>query len=175
MGDPKDQGQVEAQEEQKPKSKLPIILGIFVVLLGIIGFIGMQMFGGSDEESPLPTKILDEPGYVFDFPEPFTVNLAPPDSDRLLTCSISLEIKPRGNNFSEQEALEEMGIDTDSKKTKMSRIKDLILEILKTKNATDTKSIEGMDKIKTEIKTQLNLELQKAEILRVNLTQMVVS
>ncbi|RJP35538.1 MAG: hypothetical protein C4527_00360 [Candidatus Omnitrophota bacterium] len=176
MGDPADQVKTEAQEEQQPKSKMLYILIIFIVILGIIGFVGMKMFSGSDEESPLPAiKVSDEVGRVYTFPTPFTVNLAPPDSERLLTCSISIEIKPR-TGASEAEALQEMGIgDAENPNSKMPRILDLISEILQTKNWTDTKSQEGRNTIRTEIKTQLNFELKKAEIIRVNLTQMVVS
>ncbi len=174
MGDAAEQAKGEVPEEQKPKSKMPFIIIGFVVLLGAVVFFWMNMLKGSDADNPLPQKF-EEVGYMYSFEEPFTVNLAPPDSENILTCSITIEIKQR-KEFSEREALEEIGIETESKKTKKSMILDIINEILKTKTRNDIKSTEGREKIRVEIQQELNnFVLQKADIKGVYITQWVVS
>ncbi|MBD3268393.1 hypothetical protein GF373_17135, partial [bacterium] len=93
MGDAPEQQDI--QQEEKPKSKLPFIIGGLLILL--IGIVAVSMTLLSGEEGTGTEPPVEEPGYMFEFPENFTVNLAHPDDQYIYNAKITLEIEPKGD------------------------------------------------------------------------------
>ncbi len=173
MGDAPEQQQ-EAQEEIKPKSKLPFIIIGFVIILGVIVAVSMMILGGGDEaENLAPIDEKDESGYMFKFATPFVGNLAPPDDAYLYNADITLEIIPKGSG-GEAEALAELGIgDPDNKKNKMPHVEQIINDTFQSKTRIMLNSSEGKIKIRASIKNDLNDILESAEIKSVYMKVLV--
>lgn len=171
MGDAPEQADV--QQEERPKSKLPFIIAGFVVLLIVVGVVAyMMMSGGSETDAPLP-DLSDEIGYMYEFPDQFVGNLAPPDDQYMFTANITLEILPRGS-ATEAEALAEMGLDDpDNKKTMMPIIKQIIQEELASQTRVEINGKVGRDNIRNRIKNEINFKLTKGEIKNVYMTVVV--
>ncbi len=177
MGDVPEQPTGEQQEE-KPKSKMPIIIAAIVILLGVVSIIAMTLLGGeqnpdvSIESTPKPVY------YKFMFEKPFTCNLAPPDSEYIFTVNIALEIKGKGDS-SETDALNEIGIeggkDKQDPKSQMTLVRAIIHDKLSSKTRLDVQSPIGREQLKGEIKRLLNDLLEKAEIVSVIFVSNVVT
>jgi len=163
----------EGQQEERPKSKLPFIIIGFVVLLVVIGTISYSMLGKKTSDVPnVPTA---KPiGYMYTFPDQFTNNLAPPDDQMMVTVTITLEIFPK-TGFKEKDALEEIGIETDSKKILMPKIKQIIDEVFQTKVSAEVNSQGGKDRITAQIKNKLNALLKKGRIEDVIMQNFIIS
>ena len=168
MGDAPEQHAAEAEQEQKSGgSRLIFIILGFVILLGAIGAAAMFMLGKGDASEDLTiTSTTIEPGYMYAFPTPFTGNLAAPDNEFIYSANVTLEIKPRGD-ATDAEALAEMGIETEEKKTKMPYIKRAISEELGSKTRFEITSTTGRERISGTIKNNLNMLLMKAQIQEV--------
>jgi len=168
MADAPEQQQ-EAVEESRPKSKLPLIVIVFVVLLGIIGAVGFMIMGGGEDGEDLVTATPKVTPITIQFPQPFTGNLAPPDDQYIYTANVALEITPRSTS-SESEAITEFGLETEGPKTKLPRIKYIIQNAISTKTRQEVTSMAGRDRLETEIQNNLNQYLEKAEVQKVLLT-----
>lgn len=165
--------QQDIQSQDKSKSKLPFIIGAFVLLLLVIGAVSMTLLGGNEDQAIIPAEPQEELGVMYTFPQPFVVNLAFPDDQYLYNATITLQIGVRGN-ATEAEAQEEMGItEGDSTKNKKPIVEEIITEILSAQTRTQVTSSAGRDKIRAQIKTQLNMKLQKARIIEVYLRGLV--
>lgn len=169
MGDVPEQQ--DAQQEEKPKSKLLFIVVGFAILLAVIGIIAFVILGGNSDESSPTTEIETEDFYPYEFPEPFVGNLAPPDDQYLYTANVGIEIVPKGSS-SETEALTELGIETEDPKTMRMRVENVIHEELRKRTRTELTSTAGQEALEVSIKNRLNMILQESEILNVyvNLT-----
>jgi len=172
MGDvaePKEGGQ--EHESKSGGSRLIIIIAGFVVLIGVIGVVAMMVLKGdnSEENKTLATPVtrMEEPGYMFKFPEPFTGNLAAPDNDFVFSANVTLEIKPRGDE-TEEEALKEIGVgDKESTHNKMPYVRRIIMEEIGSKTRLELTSSTGKERIANKIKNDLDNILEKAQIKEV--------
>jgi flagellar protein FliL len=172
MGDAPEQQDV--QQEEKPKSKLPFIIGGFVILLIGIGAVSYTLLiGSSGDDSVTPTQTPAPLGYMYSFSEPFVVNLAPPDDQYLLNANITLEIIPV-RDAKEAAALEELGLSTtDNNKNKMPIVKQVISEILSSQTRVQVTSMAGRERIRYQIITDLNDKLKTAQIKEVYMQVLV--
>lgn len=176
MGDVPEQQDV--QQEEKPKSKLPLIIISFVILLGIIIFSAMSMLspGGGDTEGESDTD--NEIGYMYSFPEPFTNNLLPPDDQYLVTVEVTLEIKSKPPH-SEEDALLELGINTKDKDalshSKMPKVVEIINTVFQTKNKAEVTNQPGKERIKAQIKNGINAILEDGKIESVILEKFIIN
>ena len=156
-----------APEEGKSRGKLPFIIAGFVVLIGVIGGVSMMILGkGGEADETVPVTHVKEVGYQYEFTEPFTGNLSAPDDQYIYSANVTLEILPR-KNFTEKEAMEEMGIETENPRNKMPRIKQIISDELHSKTRAELNSTAGQLKMRNSIKNALNAILDKADIVEV--------
>lgn len=157
--------QVDGQQEEKPRSKLPFIIAGFLVLVVVIGIVAFMLLGseGSDE-SVIQQESQEVDWYTHQFEQPFVGNLAPPDDQYLYNAIVTIEVKPFGRN-SESEALEEIGIGVeDNSKTRWARVINIIDEELRKRTRVELTSQAGRQQLEAVIKNELNAELFKAEI-----------
>lgn len=168
MADPVEQQ--DGQLEAKPKSKMPFIIGGFVVLLGIVITVALMVMGRGSGEGRVITPTPHAHGHVLTFPEPFTVNLAPPDDQYLATANISIEVIPKPD-IEETEAVAEIGIGEEGHgeggSNKSEAIKQIVTEVLQTKTRTEITSKNGRDKIRAQIQNDINAILEKGEVIKV--------
>jgi len=154
-------------EEGKAGGKLPYIIAGFVILIGVIGGVSLMFLGkGGEADETIPVTPVKEVGYQYEFTDPFTGNLSAPDDQYIYSANVTLEILPR-KNFTEEEAMEEMGIETENPRNKMPRIKQIISDELHSKTRSELNSTAGQIKMRNAIKNALNAILDKAEIAEV--------
>ncbi len=169
MGDMPEQNEV---NESPTKSKLPIIIIIFVILFGVIGGIAFMIMGSSvDGEDYARPKPMETP-LVVEFPEKFTGNLAAPDDQYIYSADVSVNIDPKPG-ISDSEAIKEFGIESEELRSKYPMILDIIQRILSSKRRTEITTSAGQDKVRMQIKQKLNQVLDKSEVVEVYL-QIVV-
>lgn len=172
MGDVSEQKEGGQEHESKSGGgRLIIIIIGFVVLIGVIGVVAMMVMGGSSskdkDQLTAPIAKMEEPGYMFKFPEPFTGNLAAPDNDFVFSANVTLEIKPRGEE-TEEEALKEIGIgEGESTHNKMPYVRRIIMEEVGSKTRMELTSSTGKERIANTIKNNLDNILEKAQIKEV--------
>lgn len=154
--------------------RLLLIIVSFVVLLGVIGIAAMKMLqkDGQEDFAAAALTRIDEPGYMYKFPTPFTGNLAAPDNDFIYSASVTLEIKTRGD-ASESEALKEIGVETEDKHNKMPYIVKIIREEISSKSRLEITSPATRERIANTIKNNINNILENAQIKEVFLEVLV--
>ena len=183
-----DAAEQQEQHSPKPKSKLPFIVGGFLVLLLAIGAISMTLLGGAKKEGAEVTAhpTLEPPGFMFTVPKTFNVNLAAPDESSILSTEVILEIKPRGEEMSSakalEEAKEELGVESggggegkkkESNKSRLPTVTQIIFDVLHSKSKTEATSATGIDRIRRDIKTKINAKLEKAEVIEVYMQPLI--
>ena len=160
----------EPVEEKKPKSKLPLIIGIVVVVL-ILGGVGafFALKGGATEEDGEEVaadeeEVTEEAGEHGDLPgailplETFIVNLQVKGS--FLKAGISLQFaEPELPAHAEEE---------------MPKIKDSIIRVLSRKSHQEILSVEGKEKLKDEIRMTVNQALNTEDVVGVYFTEFIV-
>lgn len=167
----------ESQDGKKPagKKKFPIMLIIIVVvviLLGVGGFIGFSKYkSGQDKKKADEAGMLSENGDLSALPmvavgpiysivPPFTVNLAEARGRRYLKVSVDLE-------------LESEAIRTEIT-NRLPQIRDAVIVLLSNKNLEDVNSNEGINKIKTEMKTRIEAYLKKGAIKNIYFSEFLI-
>lgn len=157
----------DGQHDDKPKSKLMLIIGAFVVLIVLVTTLAyLFMSGGGESTSPISSKPKPS-GLMITFPLPFTGNLAPPDDQYIYTANVTLELTPK-NKASELEIQTELGMDgADNPRNKKAKVFQSIQEVLATKSRSEITSAAGREKIRTQIKNELNKYLEKGEVIEV--------
>ncbi|NPA55018.1 MAG: flagellar basal body-associated protein FliL [Epsilonproteobacteria bacterium] len=171
----------EKEEEQKPApadhGSNKLILIIIVVLLLFLLIIGgvvtyFLLSGGENpedkpdqpkqEEKKVEQKVQKDaaeigPIYPLD---PFVVNLKSSGATRYLKCTINLEIDSP---------------DTQPELDKMKPLmRDIIIRILSSKTVAEISTAKGKEKLKAEIKKNLNAKLATGEIRNVYFTAFVI-
>ena len=171
----------ENQEESKPADSgggnklILIIIVVLLLLLLIIGGVVAYFLLASDEEQPQDqpqqqekkeqkvekkdtTKALEiGPIYPLD---PFTVNLKSNGATRYLKCTINLEIDAP---------------ETQPELDKLKpAIRDIIIRILSSKTVPEISTAKGKEKLKEEIKKNINSILATGEIRNVYFTAFVI-
>ena len=169
-------------EAAKPKSKLKLII-IAVDAMGVLagGFVAARYLFGSKtgvraaEETAAKDARAgrdgrsddDKAGHanesgIINF-EPFLVNLADTDGFRYLRVTMRVAVTSRTK-------AEQIG----STDTVVSKMRDVILNILATKTSTEIITSPGKQKLKSEIKETLNSFLPEKPVMDVYFTDFVV-
>jgi len=166
----------EEKEEKESSSGNKLILIVIVVLLFLLlvigGVVAYFLLAGDNpqEEQPQQTEQPKEapikkasasleigPIYPLD---PFTVNLKSVGNTRYLKCTINLELDSP---------------DTQPEIDKIKpAIRDLIIRILSSKTVPEISTAKGKEKLKEEIKKNINAILPKGEIRNVYFTAFVI-
>lgn len=169
----------EAKEEKEEKSEgggnkliLIIIVVLLLLLLVIGGVVAYFLLTDNPEENPeAPQKVekkVEKPkkdaealeiGPIYPL-DPFTVNLKSSGATRYLKCTINLEI----DSPETQPELDKM----------KPLIRDIIIRILSSKTVPEISTAKGKDKLKEEIKKNLNTKLATGEIRNVYFTAFVI-
>lgn len=149
----------EAPEEAKKGGMLKlIIIGVAVVVLGVGGFFGWQLFMGDepaaedqaqpeaaqekDKEKAAPTE--EAPKSLVKM-EPFIVNLADPGGKRYLKLTLSLDV-----------ADELLKAEVEKR---MPRIRDSLLLLLSSKTYEDLAPVSGKIKLRNQVLSIVNRSL----------------
>lgn len=146
-------------DEAAPKTKMPMIAIIAVVMLvAMVGtfIVGKQVSAKSKPEAKKPI----EHGPILTLDE-FLVNLADPSGDHFLKVTVSLELsKAKGKT-------------PETLKEQIPIVRDAVLMSLSTKSRDDISSLAGREKLKGEIKKNVNAALGEDDIQDVYFTNFV--
>jgi len=171
----------ETQEETKQEDSgggnklILIIIVVLLLLLLVIGGVVAYFLLASDENpEDNPDQQQDKPkqetpvkkdtanleiGPIYPL-APFTVNLKSSGASRYLKCTIDLEI----DTPETQPELDKM----------KPLIRDMIIRILSSKTVPEISTAKGKDKLKDEIKKNLNSKMATGEIRNVYFTAFVI-
>ncbi len=157
----------EKQEQPKKSSKMKflIILILALVVLGGGGFFAyMKFFKGGETEGEAETAPEKSKGKlaqpIVHKLDTFLVNLSDPGGKRYLKLTMELELD-------NTKTVEEITRDT-------SKIRDVILTILSSKEYDDISTINGKLALKKEIVTRLNTLLKTGKIVNIYFTEFLV-
>lgn len=168
----------------KSRLKLIIIIVAAVLVLGGGGFVVWKFFLQDDAavaeevaEASEPSEDMEaeddvedpgaapETGFRVDLKE-FTINLADEDEDRYMKASIVLEV-------STMELRDAMKDEADAK-LYMVKSRDLILDILRSKTASDMSDPANIRELRKEISTRLNSVVREGKVMEVYITDILV-
>ncbi|WP_205440247.1 flagellar basal body-associated protein FliL [Helicobacter suis] len=176
----------EVKEAKKSKAFLFVVIGAVLVMLILVGVIAILLLGRNDKKSEGDTgnrmrqireasKLNDNGGQsdlmvkssdylslgpLYPLSDPFVVNLIAQNGRRYLKTSISLEL-------SDPKLVEEV-------KVKETAIKDTIIEILSSKSVEEISTLKGKNKLKEEIRSNINSFLIDGFIKNVFFTDFVI-
>ncbi|GMB93728.1 Flagellar basal body-associated protein FliL [Helicobacter bizzozeronii] len=179
----------DAKAPKKSKAILFVVVGAILVMLILVGVIAMLLLnknaGHEDDKKGMTTNKarqiretskIDENGGgsdlmvkssdylslgpLFPLSDPFVVNLISNNGRRYLKTSISLEL-------SDPKLLQEI-------KAKETAIKDTIIEILSSKSYEEIITLKGKNKLKEEIRSNINSFLIDGFIKNVFFTDFVI-
>jgi len=170
----KEEVQEEKQNDGGGGNKLILIIIVVLLLLLLVigGVVAYFLLSDTPEEEtpqniqkeekkvekPKDTEALEiGPIYPLD---PFTVNLKSTGATRYLKCTINLEI----DSPETQPELDKM----------KPLIRDIIIRILSSKTVPEISTAKGKEKLKEEIKKNLNAKLATGEIRNVYFTAFVI-
>ena len=168
---------------KKSRLKLIIIIVGALIVLGGIGFGVWKMF--LQDDSPVaeettevsdPTKAAQnqaaplektgtEPGFKVNLKE-FTVNLADEDEVRYMRAQIVLEV-------STKELQDALNDETDPK-LYMVKSRDLVLDVLRSKTASDMSDPGNIRELRKEISVRMNTIFREGQVMEVYITDILV-
>ena len=151
-----------AVPETKKKSKLALwlILSAAIVLLGGGGFLARKYFLGASPEKAVAG--VHEVKSVMNL-EAFLVNLADMESTRFLkvTFRLGLDDAKSGEEYTSDPVI-------------LAATRDKIISLLSTKTAEEILTLEGKERLRKEIREQVNSILPKGKIVEVFIMDFVV-
>ncbi len=145
--------------KKKSKLKFIIILVLILCILAGGGFAVWYFFFNSSDDSVDPVDTEKSPAFIFP-PIDFTVNLADVDQRRYLRATVQL-------GFDEKKLQKEM-------QKKVPEIRDLIIDVFRSKTVSEINTPEGTDKLRRELKMELNARLDSGEIREVYFTEFII-
>lgn len=160
-----------AASPKKKKSPLKLVIVILTALIVIVvvvtGFVKFKDKIFSKKEEKKNTQIEDastaplrEVGPVYAITPSFTVNLADPSGKRYLKVSVELELESQ-----------EMELEISKR---LPQIKDAIIVLLSGKSLEDVNTNAGINQIKAEIKTRIEVFLKPGAIKNVYFTDFLI-
>ncbi len=141
------------QEKSKPKKKkkwLLIIIIIIPILLISAAFAYYFVKSSADENEEKEKQYIELKDLKKTTINSFTVNLADSGYRRYLRTTVTIE-------FVSKDVEKELQI-------KLHRIKDIFLDILRSKSVSDIDTAEKTETLKKELINALNIELREGEI-----------
>lgn len=156
-------------------SKPQLLIGLVVVNMLVVAFVGFMIWKGRKIEEAKPSienviegevktqeveesKRSEEIGRVIPL-ETFIVNLAGSKGRKVLKVNMELEIKGA-------EVIQEI-------ENRKAQIRDFIIIILSSKSFEEVSSKEGKDALRNEIKDNINSFLSKGKIINVYFTELI--
>ncbi|CRF41006.1 flagellar basal body-associated protein FliL [Helicobacter ailurogastricus] len=179
----------EIKEPKKNKALLFVIVGTIVVMIVLIGVIAILLLNKNSDKDGAKEGLVDNKmrqvressklndnggksdlmvrssdylslGPLYPLDSPFVVNLITQNGRRYLKTSITLEL-------SDAKLLAEV-------KNKETAIKDTIIEILSSKSIEEISTLKGKNKLKEEIRSNINSFLIDGFVKNVFFTEFVV-
>ncbi|MFC3847856.1 flagellar basal body-associated protein FliL [Helicobacter baculiformis] len=176
----------EAGAPKKSKAMLFVVMGAVLVMLILVGVIVILFMGKNAEPSPTPNAGASKQmrnaqmnenaeggsslmvrssdylslGPLYPLTGPFVVNLISQNGRRYLKASISLELN-------DPKLLEEV-------KVKETAIRDTIIEILSSKSIEEISTLKGKNKLKEEVRSNINSFLIDGFVKNVFFTDFVI-
>ena len=157
-----------------PRSKPYLLIGLVVVNMLVVGFVGFMVWKSRklEEAKPGIEKVIEgeqqtqteeqvkpeEVGKVIPL-ETFIVNLAGSKGRKVLKVNMELEVKG-------QEVIQEI-------ENRKAQIRDFIIIILSSKSYDEVSTKEGKDGLRNEIKDNINSFLSKGKIINVYFTELI--
>lgn len=155
-------------------SKPYLLIGLVVVNMIVVGFVGFMVWKGRKAEEAKPgieqvvegeqqteaaeAAAPEEVGQVVEL-ETFVVNLAGSKGRRILKVNVGLEVK--GVEVAKEIA------------NRQAQIRDFIIIILSSKSYDEVSAKDGKDALKNEIKDNINSFLSKGKISNVYFTELI--
>ncbi len=148
------------QAARKGKSKLWIILGAVLLLLAGIGILSRGYLTGARSNEPSKETELVRSTMNLDS---FLVNLADQDATRFIKVTLRLGINEN-----------KLGDELKDNPVVLAATRDTIIACLSTKTAEELLSPEGKEKLKKEVRDQVNKVLPKGKVIEVYIMDFVV-
>jgi flagellar protein FliL len=133
------------------KVLMAVILIISAAGAGVALWQG-RVNGNPGEDEPIPLTYIS--------PMDFTVNLADVGQRRYLKASVAFATNHKNL---EKEILD-----------RKPEIRDLVIELFRSRTVTDLNTLTGTEKLREEIKVQVNGRLKTGEILEVYFTEFII-
>lgn len=142
--------ETEAKEAPRRKSRLPLILGIVLVVLANAVVLGRVVLGGKGKAQPEKEEVGAKAAL-----EEFLVNLAG-ENGGYLKARIVLGLKK--------------GVTEEQLKEEEAPVRDVILRVLTSKDRDEIRTEAGRQKLKQELIRELNEELGGRKVLKIYFT-----
>ena len=147
-------GNKKGKKKKGRMGKLLIILLILVVLASAGFALWHFVFRGEGEDEDRRETAITSP------PLGFTVNLADVEQRRYRKASVELCYNER-----------RLGKEIEDK---VSELRDLIIDIFRSKQAAEISTLEGTDNLRMEIKDQVNKRLNSGQLTEVFFTEFMI-
>lgn len=144
-----------AEEEAKEK-KGSMVKKLLSVLM-IVVLVGGGVYFWQTGIISFPEK---EPQLITSDPFDFTVNLADSQQKRYLKATVRVGYYPK-------ELTQEIG-------SKIPEIRDLIIEVFRTKSVAEIDTTDGTKELREELRSELNERLELGEITEVYFTEFII-
>lgn len=146
--------EMERQTDMKPKKKsgIKLIIFIIMVLVLIVGGYFVWQFYFQGKERPQET--------ITTAPLEFTVNLADSMQNRYLKATVRL-------GYTNKKLIKEI-------EAKVPELRDVMIEIFRSKKVSEIETKDGTDSLKTELKEALNEKLKSDEISDIYFTDFII-
>ncbi len=144
------------KEPRQKKSRVKAIVLLMVVCIVLGGGFFAWHFFLTDKDRQ-ETRALQ---IIASRPLNFTVNLADTEQRRYLKATVQL-------GYGEKKLTGEI-------EKKVAEIRDLIIELFRSRTVTEVNTLEGTDLLRTEMKAALNKRLDSGKILEVYFTEFII-
>ena len=148
----------EEKSAEKKKPPIIIIAAVIAVVAILGGFVVGSKVSAKSKGGEVKKKV--EPGPVMPLDE-FLVNLADPGGDHFLKVTVNLELD------------KDKGKTAESLKEQVAPIRDAVLTALCSKTRDEVSPLAGREKLKAEIKKNVNEALGEDDVHGVYLTNFV--
>lgn len=153
-------------EKKKSKKGMVLVLAVTIALAGggAGTFALLKMKGGgaaAAHAEEAKTEPAPEPGVIS--LEPFVTNLADPEGDRYVKCTLRLELERR-------ESADKLKTDEIS----ITRLRDRVLTLLSSKKFAEVTTSEGKQRLREELRAELEPLLQGGKMREVYYTEFLV-
>ncbi|MBV9850307.1 MAG: flagellar basal body-associated FliL family protein [Armatimonadetes bacterium] len=138
-----------AKGAEKKKPPIIIIASVIAVVAILGGFVVGKQVSAKSKDGAAVKKV--EPGPVMPLDE-FLVNLADPGGDHFLKVTVNLELD------------KDKGKTPESLKEQVAPIRDAVLTALCSKTRDEITPLAGRDKLKAEIKKNVNAALGESDV-----------
>lgn len=163
---------------------LPIIIALPLLLLATAGgaLLAVQFLAPSSanagESKPAESKKVDHPklGPTIVLPER-VLNLADSGTGRYLKIAAAIEFKPEKDDWHKATDEERKKKEDEFRKTMASRVaimQDVFIMHISSKRSTDLMTLEGKERLKSELIQRLKAAVKEPEVVNIYFTEFVM-